>query len=64
MTFLAGNGKNRETPFKSRGVYGGSPLIELCDKICDQHIRDDDNSYKELEFDRGAVRSLSQADVA
>ncbi len=27
-------------------------LIELCDKICDQHIRDDDNSYRELEFDR------------
>ncbi len=21
--------------------------------MCDQHIRDDDNSYKELEFDRG-----------
>ncbi len=20
--------------------------------MCDQHIRDDDNSYKELEFDR------------
>ncbi len=28
-------------------------LIEVCDKICDQHIKDDDNSYKELEFDRG-----------
>ena len=26
-------------------------IIELCDKIYDQHIRDDDNSYKELEFD-------------
>ena len=24
VTFLAGNGKNWETPFKSRGVYGGS----------------------------------------
>ncbi len=26
-------------------------MVELCDKIYDQHIRDDDNSYKELEFD-------------
>ncbi len=23
--------------------------------MCDQHIRDDDNSQKELEFDRGTV---------
>ncbi len=30
----------------------GWPLIELCDKICHQHIRDDDNSYREEEFDR------------
>ncbi len=29
VTLLAGNGKNRETPFKSRGVYGGSPLKRL-----------------------------------
>ncbi len=27
-------------------------LRELCDKICDQHVRDDDNSYRETEFDR------------
>ncbi len=27
----------------------------MTDKICDQHIRDDDNSYKELEFDRNSV---------
>ncbi len=26
-------------------------IIELCDKICHQHIRDDDNSYKEEELD-------------
>ncbi len=25
------------------------------DKMCDQHIRDDDNNYKELELDRYAV---------
>ncbi len=33
-------------------------LIDLCDKICDQHSRDDDNSYKELEFDRSSHRIL------
>ena len=27
-------------------------IIELCDKICDQHISDDDNSYRREEFDR------------
>ena len=24
----------------------------VCDNICHQHIRDDDNSYREEEFDR------------
>ncbi len=35
VIFLAGNGKNRESPFKSRGVYGGSSLSELlsCIKV-------------------------------
>ncbi len=25
--------------------------IELCDMICRQHISDDDNSYRDVEFD-------------
>ncbi len=36
-------------------------IIELCDKICDQHIRDDDNSYREEEFNR--VRHISDGGV-
>ncbi len=35
-----------------KNLMSSMALIELCDKICDQHIKDDDNSYKELEFDR------------
>ena len=31
---------------------------ELCDKICHQHVRDDDNSYREIEFDRVESTSL------
>ncbi len=27
--------------------------------MCDQHIRDDDNSYKELEFDRHTILDLT-----
>ncbi len=29
--------------------------------MCDQHIRDDDNSYKELEFDRVLALEVNQA---
>ncbi len=34
-------------------------LIELSNKICHQHIRYDDNSYREVEFDRKIQEELS-----
>ncbi len=44
-------------PVSSIGGGGGTDKkwngpIELCDKICHQHIRDDDISYREEEFDQ------------
>ncbi len=32
------------------------PLRELCDKMCDQHIMDNDNSYREIGFNRVVIQ--------
>ncbi len=31
--------------------------------MCDQHIRDDDNSYKELEFERNTKEAFAHTNV-
>ncbi len=45
------NGKLHSSKHGLRCHHNQTWLIELCDKICDQHIRDDANSYREKEFD-------------
>ncbi len=42
----------------SYAIMYRTSLIELCDKIYVQHIRDDDNSYREQEFDRHELYQL------
>ena len=44
------NGKLHSSKHGLRCYHNQTWLIELCDIICDQHIRDDDNSYEEEEF--------------